>query len=373
MTMIASAIKDGVPILISDILVSQPQRPLYPFVLPTTMIDVLQFAKDDRKYYPSFFNQKVYVIDERVCIAFAGNLHTIKRALEDVRMFCKICKSVTGEQLGKHLADITKDGDWEEFACIAHVIEVGGSLVRFHYKAKEGISPLFGDVVTSGSGNADFISESLEQGSISLQGVTNPFLKALMMGGTLISKMLCKEWFNLHTINNDWGGGLELVFVNKNRFEKLNNVTYVINYEEFSSEGKLPVPKTILVLHYQYIDEILVITAIRPNNKTIEVSANKYEIKSNNAEVKIFQVSPLDSDKDSITEAAKKMLPSFVSRAVGMGYVFTFEEDIYIPAGFHIGPDIVVSYDEKEGLNITMTKDFHDTITTATEKIFSVD
>lgn len=371
--MIASAITDGVPIMVSDILVSVAHRPQHSVVLPTTMIDVLQFATNDKRYYPSFFSQKAYVINDRVCIAFAGDLHTIKKALEDVKMFCRIYENATGEQLGIHLAKIREDGGWEDFSCIAHVIEEDGTLTRFCYKAEEGTSPLFGDVVTSGSGYADFISESLEQASISLQGEINPYLKAVQMGGILINKILCKEWFNLYTINNDWGGGLELVFINSNRFEKLNNVTYVINHEELNKEGELPIPKPMLALHYQYIGDILVITAIRPNNGKLEITNDKYEVTSNNVEVKIFTVFPLDGDKDVMIEESKKINPSFVSRTVGMGYIFTFRGDLYMPASFHIGPDLTVSYNEAEGLIITMEKYVHDTAIAATEKVFSTD
>ena len=371
MTMIASAINDGVPIMISDILVSQATRPSYEVALPTTMIDVLQFSSGTTRYYPSFFNQKIYLVNDRVCIAFAGEVHIIKKALEDVRMFCRIYENVSGDQLGIHLANIRKDGEWENFACIAQVIEDDGILTRFYYNSKEGVSPLAGEVVASGSGSADFISETLEQASIILRGETNPYLKALQIGGILNSKVLSREWYNLHTINNNWGGGLELVFANRDRFEKLDNVVYIINHEEFDNKGKLAIPKTMLVLHYRYVGEMLIITALRPNKGTIEVSEDKYEISSKYVEVRRFPVAPLDANDDSAARELKELRPIFLSNIVGMGYVFTSTGYTYMPASFHIGPDLMVEYNEPDGLKITMAKYIHDAVTAAAEKVFS--
>lgn len=138
--------------MISDILVSQSTRPTHEVVIPTTMIDILQFIKEDKSNYPGYFNQKTYIINNSVCISFTGDWVIIKKALEDVKIFCRIYGRVTGEQLGMFLADRTLEGKWKAFGCIAYVIDEDGILTRFHYQEKEGISSIVGGVVAGGSG-----------------------------------------------------------------------------------------------------------------------------------------------------------------------------------------------------------------------------
>lgn len=376
MTMIASVIKEGIPLMISDILMSQSTRPEHKVIFPTTLIDVVPLVKGEKSNYPAFFNRKTYIINDQVCISFAGYEFLIKQVLEDVKMFCRIHINVTGTQLGVFMANLKDEGSqedevsWEEFECIAHVIEKDGSFTRFYYKGQEGISEIVGNIVTGGSGYDDFLNESLEEGTVKQLGVSNQFWTALQTVGALISKILLREWFSLYNIHNAWGRGLEIVFANGSRFEKLDNVVYIMNYSKIQSDRKGDLPRPVLLLHYKYIYDVLFITSIKPEELYLDTNGSQNEISAPKVTVKIFPVLPFDGDKEAIAELVKNYKPVFTSDIIGMGYVFMDKTSPFVPASFHVGKELIVKYEEGIGLSISMAKTVYDTTLALTENVF---
>src|SRR5690242_15717381 len=83
MTMIACTINNGYPIVLGDILLSSPLKP-EAFTSPTLVENLMHHLPDDRAYYPAALSQKIYIIANNFCFAFAGNVASAKSFLEDL-------------------------------------------------------------------------------------------------------------------------------------------------------------------------------------------------------------------------------------------------------------------------------------------------
>lgn len=68
----------------------------------------------------------------------------------------------------------------------------------------------------------------------------------------LIVKLLAKERLTLSTIKKHWGAGFELVYFSNGKFQKLDNVSYILNYGLFDRNGNIPeVPVPSIVMNYK--------------------------------------------------------------------------------------------------------------------------
>lgn len=370
MTMIACTLNKGGPVLLGDILVSGNQKP-EDFIIPTLSDDIFKYLPEQEDLFPLCFNQKIYVLSSNTCIGFAGSTYYIKKFLQDIRIFCKAHNTMTPTLMEEFLNG-RQDETWDYFECIILIVENDGLGIRLckalHGKWVRTNSAVFEDVWSTGSGSIDFLVETKEKVEISSQYFPEDPRHAIQTNTVLISILLARERAFLHSVERHWGAGFEMIFYDKEKFTKLDNITYVINQSIIDKGGNIPIPVPSIVLHYKYYGEILIITCIRTIKGRTEETDQKYIIQSNNLVVRPFVVLPLDyfgsEDFSSITKDL-----SFDNLHNGMGYIFETETGIYLPASVNIGPELKVSFNHIDGLTIVMEKGITDRLISAAESV----
>lgn len=374
MTMIACTMNKSTPVVISDLLVSSEEKPSS-FILPTHSEDVLQYLSPTSLYYPTCLNQKIYILKSNVCIGFSGTLGYFKQFLEDIRIFCNAHELIDAKIMNAFLHNHEDDESWKHFSFLTLVVEMEdaeynvGTFV--HGQGLKGNTLNFGEVISFGSGCTYFCEEAMTSVKMVSQFRVQDFRHALQTNILMICKLFAKERANLHTVKKHWGAGFELIYWNGNQFQKLDEITYIINYGLFDSNGDiLDVPAPIVVMHFKYVNDVLVITVVRQRQGQIEHTDTHYILKSIKFDVKQFFVVPIDySGSENLSQLGKDA--SFASNHVGMGYIIETESGHYEPASYNIGSEIEVSYKHFESLTITMLKEINDDLVSEAKQAFN--
>lgn len=345
-----------------DILLSSAHRE-EEFSIPTFSEDILQYLAPDQDLHPIAIKQKLYIIARNVCIAFSGNVYYFKKFLEDISLYCRIHETVSIDMLEPFLQKYENDETARYYSVLILLIEQNGYEVQvsraLHGNWLKKVTPVFGEIVASGSGADKYIEEAMIEAHTFSKLQYAPAEYAIQMNAIMICRLLTRERANLHTVKQNWGAGFELVYFNNGRFLKLDEITYVINQAEFDEHGEIEVPVPVIVLHYKYHGEVLIITAIKPVSGTTQTTEDSYIIESKNPVWRLFVVTPVSYPEDyNPSDLTRKT--SFRSNFNAMGYILESKTGSWIPASFNIGRELTVQYDPDNGLTITMLKDIND-------------
>jgi len=363
MTMIACTINRNVPVVMADILISGDQQP-EKFILPSHNENILDFMDSRADFHPVMLLRKIYISKSNVCVAFAGDVATIKKFLEDLVIFCKAHPSADAFAMQQFCFGYgLKPGD--DIAFLMVVADIVNEEYRF-LKMKYGDwnetqSPIFGDVMAAGSGAEDFILETMEAANY-LSGFPQDSIEiALQSNVILLCRLLSLEHISLRNTKNYWGAGFEMVYLMRQGFTFFDNITYIINHAAFDNTGGMEIPIPAIIMHYQYVDETLVITAINPQQGTTEVKENFIIIRYTEFKVKQFIVDPIYGGKTVDTDAIAADT-SFTANRIAMGYVITTPAGDFLPASFNVGPELLVEYKHLESVTIRIRKEMNDAL-----------
>lgn len=358
MTMIAFTTNNRIPVILGDILISSDQSNKN-FVIPTLGEDVVQYLSPNAEYHPIELKQKIYILKDNVCIAFSGVVQSFKKLLQDLRIYCNATDHIDAAAIEAFLQQRMSDAEWKEYSFIILVANRDENFINLGI-AKHGqwimtTNPEINSIWASGSGCEDFIREVLDPARIVMGRSDDDPENDLIWNILMITKIMSRERAQLHTINKHWGAGFEMIYYTSKRFEKVDNIVYVINQGSLTEldQGELPVPA--IIMHYKYHGEILVITCIRTIKGTTRATDTEYIIASNHLTIGQFHVTPIDHIVDSeLAEELKDM--SFTSYINALGYIFETETGYYLPASFQRGGQVKVEYKHPGSLEIIMEK-----------------
>lgn len=365
MTMIASLHLNNVPIIVGDLLISDSIRPKE-MILPTFSEDVLQYLSPASRRHPVKFNQKIYILKSNVCIAFAGSVFHFKSLLEDVRLFCKYHDIVTSQMMNDFLEG-RHDETWTEFDCIIYVADKVeneyylGVFKHGNWFKLETL--LYGDVWSTGSGAADFLTTTSEAGTYSVIAPENPLAAAVKSIAMKICQILSEERITLKNVKKHWGAGFELVYFAGGQFRKLDNITYIINYSKLDHNNNGLIPLPAAVMNYKYHDDTLIITVVKPDEINIELENDTYHLRTTNIKCNQFYVVPIDSKQEVLTNEVYSDL-NFKSFNKVLGYIIHQNEEIKIPTIFQEGEDFKIELDISAGLEISFKREITDVLRT---------
>lgn len=365
--MIACTNNLGAPVLIGDLLISDTQKP-DSFILPTLSDNVIGFLNPATSRYPILLSQKIYILKPNVCVAFAGSVAAIKLFLEDLKRLCAYHETITSEHINSFLdgydhSELPK----EDLSFIILVSGVhGGELGVVQFTRGDGITgnfDNFGKVTALGSGGEAFITEVSEAGRLNSKFEPGSVAYAIQINTILISKILSKERASLNTVSKHWGAGFQVIYLNTadDTFNKVDDITYIINHGHMDEKGEFGVPIPTIVLRYKYHDDILVITAIAADYGEREVNSEKIIVRYRSFGVTQFVVAPIDLNHD-VDLSQFSTDTSFISFKNAMGYILKTKTGKYLPASFVIGPEITVDYKHRTSLTITMFKQVNDSL-----------
>jgi len=334
----------------------------------------MQYLTEPASFHPYRLNQKISILKDNVCCAVAGDVPPLKEFLKRLRYFCASRPSVSISDMNAFLTayQLPQSGSGVSFLLLVVEREHDGyPLGLFHRGNWTPLTTdLFGEVIAAGSGASSFL-EGLQRDVTLRSGYPEDSLdRAIQRTVILIASLLAEERSILHTVKKHWGAGFEVVYFDGNKFQKLDNITYVINQGRYDAGGKvLEVPIPAVVLHYKYHGDLLVITAIAPFSGETEIADAEIIVRYKSFKVNAFVVEPLNFGQ-TIDLANLESKASFLSERVAMGYIIETEGGRYMPASFNVGNDLRVEYTHPSSLVITMKKEINEAIIKASEEQF---
>ena len=227
MTMIATTIKNGVPLILGDILISSPQLPAH-FLLPTLFDDVIPYLPATTDY-PVDLRQKIYLLAPHVCAAFAGTVAHIKPFLEDVAMYCRYHPNIRAVDLQAYVQQYVTTNPLRDVTMQILVIDKMEGISHLPIKKaglwETGTSELVGDITAAGSGTEEFIAMAeLEANVLHAVEASQLHEQAILANVTLIARILAQERAVLTTVQQYWGAGFEVAYVENGTFRKLDDI-----------------------------------------------------------------------------------------------------------------------------------------------------
>lgn len=325
--MLSLTYNNGYPIVLSDILFSSEDG-IKNFSLPTHLDGTKQLISNNSiSLSPIDLRQKVYIINERLCVVLGGRLDQMYSFLNYMEAFFKN-EIPSIEQLSERLNSYDKDKRSELLALVILATLIGDSVafdIRTIGKWQQVQHDVFSFIYSGGSGANDFLSTAKHYtGGV---GYTNPFNKSIAQNLDILSKCIAFECYSANSILDKWGAGFELTYFFFTKFKKLQEYTYILLKGTFDLEtGLTCFPYAIL--KYKYIEDILVIRA------------------ANDQREKLFQVKPINSNRELNIDETN--LPEYKSKDHILGFI------IRLPNNQIFLPTFVLLVDNHEHVKISV-------------------
>ncbi len=304
MTLIVNTTNFSYPILIGDILMSTQQVKKNTSI-PTFLGGVDNLLPPEQKLFPFSLKQKIYVITENLAIGLAGSQNQMKMFFNDITEHFS-----NNPSSSDNINQFFEEYDFSNFdksACILLYTELSEKGVLVHQKVKgpweTTKSPSFEYVFACGSGSQYFIENAKKNNYYGNIGDDNPLYRAISLNYINLSTLLSVERLSLETIRQSWGAGFEMIFFNGEKFEKLDDVTFIIwkDNVDLNTENYSVAP--FLTLNFKYCDDILLISA--SDFKTVEG----------------YAVLPLTMKRDEVDQSKFPKQPNFKSHKICCTYV----------------------------------------------------
>jgi hypothetical protein len=280
MTLIASTSNNNFPILIGDVLITSAQRG-DESKLPEYLRNI-DTHFPDQDYFPVKLRQKIYVIHDKLCIGFAGDLYYIKLLLDDIQShFSYIEPSI--DTLNDFFKQYDLDCDFDGTNFLAIFLDSTDNKIHYFRKGlwETTDSPAFGHTFAMGSGQKDFIEQINKGYNYDNNVGVNAADQAISLNYINLANILGYERLSLTTIQKYWGAGFEMIYFNGSKFSKMDDITYSIWRGKYNPDTKSIESSPYLFLNYRYFGEMLVLSSIDhkeqaglhgilPINKSIE-------------------------------------------------------------------------------------------------------
>ncbi len=358
MTLIARTRNHGAPTMIGDILFTQKDVP-QSIILPSICRDISAFIPADAPK-PVGLAQKLYILNDHLCIAFAGDLFEIRDLLEDLRPFC-----LASNPNAEELKDFLKKYDYSKFkesAFFAMLIEDKGQGDIYIVEISQGKfslrdTELFDESQSIGSGTRDFESVINEERKFLSSFQDGDPRQGIVKKGALIGRLLAEERYLLWPLQHQWGGGYEMVFYNGKRLEKLDNTAYILQTGNYDPNAEVTIQDPIMVQFNQYEGENLFITTVEMHHTTLEDEGDFIVVQSRALVVSKYLVPQIR--RGMILNADAGAVNSFDTRSVGMGFMIVQPSGSFFKPSFYTDKTSALRVrfsSEEKRIQITMHK-----------------
>ena len=375
MTLIASTLNHKMPVLMSDLLWSADQSG-EPIRFPTNNFDPTPYLPEDQEVKPIKLGQKMYFINDKTCIIFAGLSDEIIVLLTVLKSTFKDKGVISMQDLQDFLDAYQLHTNFSNSAFfIQHIdhnedgsITVGqyncpkqiNAVDPLNFKVVEGIWNVmkdlnFAKVSACASGAEGFLNIVKQVGKVTSRYPEGSIMRAIQTNTSLISKLLTMERVSLYTLKENWGGGFEMAYYNGTRFEKLDKIAYVINHSQFDENADMGLPIPRLIMYYHYNNDILYITALEVHKYIIDYTEMHtiFTAGPDDYYGTVFEVE--GADVDNIQVFALPADFSFETDKISMGYsIITKENGIFNPAFFNLGPEVTVKFEQGKSITVSI-------------------
>ncbi len=365
MTLIACTINFKMPFLIGDLLISST-NPRENFIFPANAALVPEEEWNEMALKPVAFHQKIYVLSENVCVAFAGDFDQIRLLLIELRIRCRIFPNISQDQMVVFLNEYNLEEQFYESSLFMMIIErdennkVMVQTIRYPTSFwVEAESPDYGRVYASGSGKDEFITQVLSLGKTALQGEPGDLPRTIRLNMAMITRLITVERISLYTLKKNWGGGFEGLYFNGRTFTKLEKFAFVIMEGRFDKDGDIRIPVPKMVLFQQYHNDLLYIFSIETIRCEIEEWEDQIVFRITNSYVRSFKIRSIDGIKDEY-ELSPPL--AFSTNRVGLGYGIILSQSIFTPSAYLETPEVSVQWEKGSSCEIHIPKSSHDWI-----------
>jgi len=258
MTLITLTINNTNPILMGDLLVSSPDSD-GEIETPTFVQGTGKMFSNKDGNKPIALNQKLYIINDRLCVALGGKLIQMEKLLK--RLIAFYGESDFNDS---HLLDYIKNYPMEDrtdlIAIILRSYEVNGE-IDFSFQTIGAFwvekSERYGLVIAGGSGDTQFI-EFVKSNPRFYTDITNSD-GSLVLNQYLMSYWLGREVSRADSLSSNWGAGFEMIVFENGRFVKLE-YTIVLLEGKFGKDVPFePAPFNTIMVNYQ--EDVMIIRA----------------------------------------------------------------------------------------------------------------
>ncbi|HTE30692.1 MAG TPA: hypothetical protein VK666_09995 [Chryseolinea sp.] len=369
MSLIATFLKNNVCFLTADLLWSSREELNREFPLPFSgRISATKLLGGKLLANPVNLMQKLYIIDETLCIVFSGNYVEIKLFLEDLTKFWSYSKENQNRvRLFEFLSSFDLYTNFTQSSFLLQFAEKvdEGLPMLFdirHGKIYEIQHPVYGLIHATGSGSNGFL-EIIEKKTIyDFPENDGTQMYVLISHLSLLAHLLTRERFSLETIADAWGGGFETAVFQNDRFVRMDKIAYVICNGKYLDDAVTKTEHLLLpnlLMYYEYYKGVLQITSFdftqRPEVEYADTSINlTYRKFLSNK----FIVPGISQD-EVVIEEIEKMSNSFSTARLAAGFILTRPENKYLfPSFFDDFGNYVVRFDETENI-VTLTLAMH--------------
>jgi hypothetical protein len=230
--------------------------------IPTFLDSVDAAMPSNQQSFPLGLRQKLYLINDQIALALAGNVYQMTTFLEDIKNFFKF-HTTTYQNLNSFMEGYDQESVLDcsilviivesfEEALVPNILAFG-NWERY-------TDPLIENGLITGTGKRAFF-DKLQL--ISRDNSAHSDLRNTNL--ILLSLFLADERYTLDSIIDSWGAGFEVIEFYEGKFRKMDNLTYVICHTEINEEGTSLTNIPFLVMHYTYHGEILTINTYLDN------------------------------------------------------------------------------------------------------------
>lgn len=360
MTMIAFTLNYNVPFVVGDILFTS-ENTSEDIQLPTQANDLKERLVDN-KALPVALLQKIYIMKPNLCVALAGNALAMQSFLEELRMRCKYYGDweITKDILMTFLNDLNLKNTFKKSAFCFMLLE--GQSNSFQdleighppeaWKTME--NDLFEKVYVCGSGDEPYLRRMQIETKHKSSHRKGDFFYAIQNNINLFARLLAEEKSTSHTTKDRWGAGFETIYFNGESFTKFDNLTYVIFQGEYiSDEGDIGELNPVLIMHYKYYGNTLVISSIDITGGFGNIQNEETYYFSQKINVEHYKIGTIykDYEEDNSIPVNK----SFANERITAGFAIRTKTGVHSPAFYTEKDGARVLYSEEtKSISITL-------------------
>lgn len=226
MTLIASFVLHGCPIVIGDVLLSRKAANHGVDIQIPAVPDINPKLADNHKISIAGLRQKVNLISDNFCVAWTGSYIQARAHIRYLREETQ--GQIINERRYNEILNAYPVEDMSDLELLTYHYDHDKK--RFsrrnrnlpHFELGRAV-----DIQVGGSGIEEFVPQFLAMEETAFTGVANPLAQAVGHAAVLCNSFWGMETFHGGGLGHGWGGGFEIAYFRRGRFEKLSNILYL--------------------------------------------------------------------------------------------------------------------------------------------------
>ncbi len=271
MTIVASFSIDGFPVLIGDLLVSSfnDEKNYEPLNIPTCD-NVNAIVPPETWNFVSSLQRKLVLLNDRLAIAWAGNLYAAKAIIKELRDQLDV-DTFTIDDVIRLIDGIDGIGKQDLFLAGIALERLGDEITianfawdhEHKWKSPHIETQAFGDVYAGGSGRDDLAAVLGEFKSLpEFSHEANPLEKAVLITLYVLGYLTGQQSRVSQGLSSMYGGGFELITLIDGKLQKVDDISYHLwQLKELKPNSFKITPHN--TLKYSYIENYLLIRKFR--------------------------------------------------------------------------------------------------------------